>query len=187
MLHTCKYRVFSTGTDAFSCPFFTNAFICTQKRREWLGTLIWYNGYTKLDALAQGNKLRTITAPPSPCELTTFSGNRATGRKQPLPGTEKNSFNHTLSIKQQPEGIVGENNSSGQQHNQVAYEDIISNGKLTAPALYYTSYVYGTKVPPPIEFKICTFLAPRWSHTVISSSKVGVFSWRSSEKKRPVS
>lgn len=80
MLHTCKYQIFSRGTDTFSCPF-TTAFICTQERKERLGTLIQYNSYTELDALAHGTKSRATTAPLSPFELTTFLGDQGTGRK----------------------------------------------------------------------------------------------------------
>lgn len=80
MPHTCKHQIFSRGINVFSCLFIT-AFICTQKRREGFGTLIQYNSYTELDALAQGTKSRSTTAPPCPCESTTFLGDWATGRK----------------------------------------------------------------------------------------------------------
>lgn len=75
----------------------------------------------------------------------------------------------------------------GQQHNQAPYQEIISNGKPSALALYCISYVYGTKLPPPTESRVCTFLAPRRSHIVNSSSKAGATSWVSSKKRAPLS
>lgn len=80
MLHTCKYQIFSRGTDAFSC-LFTTAFICTQKRTEGLGTFIQYNSYTELNALVQDTKPRATTAPPSPCWISHIPRDWDTGRK----------------------------------------------------------------------------------------------------------
>ena len=186
MLHTCNYQIFSRETNAFSCPFIT-AFICTRKRREGLGTLIQYNGYTGLDALAQGRKVDSNRCSSLSLGINYIPRGLGHWQKVTTAWDRKQLFHHTLPIKQQPGGIVEENNGRGQQHNQAPYEDIISNGKLSALALYCISYVYNTKVPPPTELRVCTFLTPRWSHIVNSGSKAGAFSWGSSKKRGPLS
>lgn len=185
MLHTCKYQIFSRGIDAFSCPFMT-AFICTQERRE-----AWHPHSVQQLSRTRCFGTRHEVESNHCSSLSRWINHipRGPGRWQKVTTARdrKQFFHPTLPIKQQPGGRVVENNGRGQQHNQAAYEDVLSDRKLSALVLYCISYVYGTKVPPATEFRVCTFLAPRWSHIAISSSKVGAFSWGFSKKKGPLS
>lgn len=173
VLHTCKYQIFSRGTNAFSCPLIT-VFICTWERRKVIGTLIQYNTYAGLDvqhkAKVGGNNSSSIS-------LWINHILKKLGHWQEVITARdiKQPFHHIVPIKQPPGGTGEENNTTKLLLKASSQMENCHHSFTLLPFLC-TRYTCA-------EQRVCTFPGPSGSLILGSAFKAGAFFWRSSKER----